>query len=75
MAVKIGCFGTLEMPDSYEVLELGNDTTQAEDLTFLQAVQSGNASAIRCDYSEAVKTLQLTLAATQSAIGGSTISL
>ena len=63
------------MPDSYEVLELGNDTTQAEDLTFLQAVQSGNASAIRCDYSEAVKTLQLTLAATQSAIVGSTISL
>jgi hypothetical protein len=75
MAVKIGCVGTLEMPDSYEVLELGNDTTQAEDLTFLQAVQSGDASAIRCDYSEAVKTLQLTLAATQSAIEGSTISL
>ena len=63
------------MPDSYEVLELGNDTTQAEDLTFLEAVQSGDASAIRYDYSEAVKTLQLTLAATQSAIEGSTISL
>ena len=63
------------MPDSYEVLELGNDTTQAEDLTFLEAVQSGDASAIRCDYSEAVKPLQLTLAATQSAIEGSTISL
>ncbi len=57
MAVKIGCVGTLEMPDSYEVLELGNNTTQAEDLTFLEAVQSGDASAIRCDYSEAVKTL------------------
>ena len=63
------------MPDSYEVLELGNNTTQAEDRTFLEAVQSGDASAIRCDYSEAVKPLQLTLAATQSAIEGSTISL
>ena len=57
MAVKVGCVGTLDRPDSYEVLELGNNTTQAEDLTFLQAVQSGDASAIRCDYSEAVKTL------------------
>ena len=75
MAVKIGCVGTLDTPDSNEVLELGNDTTQAEDLTFLEAVESGDASAIRCDYSEAVKTLQLTLAATQSAIEGSTISL
>ena len=63
------------MPDSYEVLELGNFTTQAEDLTFLEAVQSGDTSAIRGDYSEAVKTLLLTLAATQSAIVGSTISL
>ena len=68
MAVKVGCVGTLDRPDSYEVLELGNNTTQAEDRTFHQAVQSGDASAIRCDYSEAVKTLQLTLAATQSAI-------
>ena len=75
MAVKIGCVGTLDRPDSYELLELGNNTTQAEDRTFLQAVQSGDASAIRCDYSEAVKTLLLTLAATQSAIVGSTISL
>ena len=57
MAVKIGCVGTLDRPDSYELLELGNNTTQAEDRTFLQAVQSGDASAIRCDYFEAVKTL------------------
>ena len=44
MAVKIGCVGTLDTPDSNEVLELGNNTTQAEDRTFLQAVQSGDAS-------------------------------
>ena len=57
MAVKISCVGTLDTPDSNEVLELGNNTTQAEDRTFLQAMHSGDASAIRCDYSKAVKTL------------------
>ena len=57
MAVKIGFVGTLDTPDSNEVLEWGNDTTQAEHRTFLQAVQSGDASSICCDYSEAVKTL------------------
>ena len=57
MAVKIGFVGTLDTPDSNEVLELGNNTTQAEDRTFLQAMHSGDASAIRCDYSKAVKTL------------------
>ena len=56
MAVKIGCVGTIDRPDGNEVLELGNPT-QAEDRTFLQAVQSGDVSAIRCDYSAAVKTL------------------
>ena len=29
MAVKVGCVGTLDRPDSYELLELGNNTTQA----------------------------------------------
>ena len=57
MVVKIGCVDTLDAPDSNEVLELGNNTTQAENRTFLQAVQSGDASAIRCNYSKAVKTL------------------
>ena len=57
MVAKIGCVDTLDAPDSNEVLELGNNTTQAEDRTFLQAVQSGDASAICCDYSKAVKTL------------------
>ena len=75
MAVKIGCAGTLDTPDSNEVLELGNNTTQAEDRTFLQALQSGNASAIRCDDSKAVTILQLTLATTQSAIKGHSTSI
>ena len=57
MAVKIGCVGTIDRPDGNEVLELGNNPTQAEDRTFLQAVQSGDVSAIRCDYSAAVKAL------------------
>ena len=57
MAVKIGCVGTIDRPDGNEVLELGNNLPQAEDRTFLQAVQLGDVSAIRCDYSAAVKTL------------------
>jgi hypothetical protein len=57
MAVKIGCVGTIDRPDGNEVLELGNNPTQAEDRTFLQAVQLADVSAIRCDYSAAVKTL------------------
>lgn len=66
---------TIDKAEHSEVLELGNNPTRAEDQTFLQAVQSGDASAIRCDYSEAVKTLQLTLAATESAIDGRVITL
>ena len=57
MAFKIGYVSTIYRPDGNEVLELGNNPTQAEDRTFLQAVQLGDVSAIRCDYSVAVKTL------------------
>jgi len=57
MAVKIGCVGTIDRPDGNMLLELGNNPTQAEDRTFLQAVQLADVSAIRCDYSAAVKTL------------------
>ena len=56
-------------------MELSNNPTRAEDQTFLQAVQSGDASAIRCDYAEAVKSLELTIAATQSAQEGRLIAL
>ena len=57
MAFKIGYVSTIYRPDGNEVLELGNNPTQAEDRTFLQAVQLADVSAIRCDYSVAVKTL------------------
>ncbi|MEE3258727.1 MAG: Gfo/Idh/MocA family oxidoreductase [Candidatus Latescibacterota bacterium] len=66
---------TIDNADGQEVHELGNNPTQAEDRTFLQAVQSGDPSAIRCDYAEAVKTLELTLAATQSASEGRVVAL
>ena len=66
---------TIDRPSGQEVVEQGNNPTQAEDRAFLQAVQTGNAAGIRCDYAEAVKTLAVTLAATQSAIEGRVLSL
>ncbi len=71
----VGQHLTIATPDGTEVVELGNNPTHAEDQTFLQAVQSGDASAIRCDYAEAVKSLELTIAATQSAQEGRLIAL
>ena len=71
----VGQHLTIETPNGTEVVELGNNPTRAEDQTFLQAVQSGDASAIRCDYAEAVKSLELTIAATQSAQEGRLIAL
>ena len=71
----VGQHLTIETPNGTEVMELGNNPTRAEDQTFLQAVQSGDASAIRCDYAEAVKSLELTIAATQSAQEGRLIAL
>ena len=71
----VGQHLTIETPDGKEVVELGNNPTHAEDQTFLWAVQSGDASVIRCDYAEAVKSLELTIAATQSAQEGRLIEL
>ena len=71
----VGQHLTIETPNGTEVVELGNNPTRAEDQTFLQAVQSGDASAIRCDYAEAVKSLELTIAATQSAQEGRLIAM
>ena len=68
---------TLTVEDSAgkEVLDLGNNPTLAEDMAFINAVESGDASQIRSDYADAVKTLELTLAATQSALEGRAIEL
>ena len=66
---------TIDRPSGQEVVEQGNNPTQAEDRAFLQAVQTGDPTGIRCDYAEAVKTLAVTLAATQSAVEGRVVSL
>ena len=66
---------TIDRPSGREVVEQGNNPTQAEDRAFLQAVQTGDPTGIRCDYAEAVKTLAVTLAATQSAVEGRVVSL
>lgn len=66
---------TIERADRQQILELGNNPTQAEDLAFVQAVISGDPTPIRCDYAEALKTLDLTLAVTRSAIEDRIITL
>jgi len=66
---------TVEKPTGKEVFYLGNNPTLEEDTAFIRAVQSGDPSGIRSPYSDAVKTLKLTLAATQSAIEGRVVDL
>ena len=66
---------TIDRPSGRDVVELGNNPTQAEDRAFLQAVQTGDAAGIRCSYAEAVQTLAVTLAATQSAVEERVLSL
>ncbi len=45
---------------------VSNDYSLSEDKIFIDAVESGNPSKIKSDYSDAVKTLELTLAANKS---------
>ncbi|MCC7261260.1 MAG: Gfo/Idh/MocA family oxidoreductase [Candidatus Latescibacteria bacterium] len=66
---------SVEKTSGKEVFYLGNNPTLDEDAAFLRAVQSGDPSGIRCPYAEAVKTLKLTLAATESASQGRVIDL
>lgn len=66
---------TIDRPSGQEVVEQGNNPTQAEDRAFLQAVQTGDPTGIRCDYADAVQTLAVTLAATQSAVEGRVVAL
>lgn len=66
---------SIEKTSGKEIFNLGNNPTLDEDAAFLRAVQSGDPSGIRCPYAEAVKTLKLTLAATQSATEGRVIAL
>src|SRR2546428_811857 len=48
-----------------EIVAAGN-AYQAEDRAFVQAVAGGDRARIRCDYADAVRTLELTLAAARS---------
>lgn len=66
---------SVERATGKEVFYLANNPTLDEDAAFLRAVQSGDTSGIRCPYAEAVQTLRLTLAATQSATEGRVITL
>ena len=66
---------TVEKAGDREVLERENDPTLAEDTAFVHAVESGDRSLIRSDYADTLKTLELTLAATRSAIEGCIVEL
>ena len=66
---------TTESTQGTRTQNLGNNPTLAEDTAFVEAIASGDPSGIRCDYAEAVASLKLTLAATQSAQEGSPIRL
>ncbi|NKB68359.1 MAG: gfo/Idh/MocA family oxidoreductase [Candidatus Latescibacteria bacterium] len=53
----------------------GDNPTLREDTAFVEAVASGDGSAIRSDYADAVATLKVSLAANQSIIEGRPINL
>ena len=75
MTLKMG--GGLEImePDHTERMENDNNPTIEEDSAFLNAVESGDTSKIRSPYSDALKTLKVTLAANESIATGKTVSL
>jgi myo-inositol 2-dehydrogenase/D-chiro-inositol 1-dehydrogenase len=66
---------TVEKTTGKEIINLGNNPTLAEDRAFIDAVQSQDPGAIRCTYADAMQTLKLTLAATQSAVENRPIEL
>ena len=65
----------VEGPDGSETFATTNDPSLSEDTAFVEAVASGDPSGIRSDYADAVRTLKLTLAATQSTIEGRIVEL
>ena len=58
-----------------ETLSFSDNAYLEEDRAFLEAIQTGDRSKIRSDYSDAVKTLQVTLAANESAACGAPVAL
>lgn len=64
----------LEKNRSTEI-SVGNDIGQVEDEVFINAIKTGNPGKIRSTYSDAVKTLALTLAANKSIATGEMVKL
>ncbi len=53
-------------PEGHEFIKVANDPGMLEDQIFIEAVKSGDASKIRSSYSDAIKSLEVTLAANES---------
>lgn len=62
-------------PGKTEIIGNTVSAFQAENRTFIDAVKSGDASAIRSSYGDAMKTLAVTLAANESAKTGQPVKL
>lgn len=60
---------------SEEIHRGGNDAMLAEDRAFVKAVRTSDASGIRSNYSDALRTLAVTLAANESAKTGQPVRL
>jgi predicted dehydrogenase len=69
--------GSLEViePGRTETLQSTNNPYLDEDSIFLASVASGDRSAIRSPYADALKTLKVTLAANQSIAEGRAIEV
>jgi myo-inositol 2-dehydrogenase / D-chiro-inositol 1-dehydrogenase len=57
---------TVSTPEKQEDIRAKNDAYKLEDEVFIKAVKTKNSKLIRSTYSDAVKTLKVTLAATES---------
>jgi predicted dehydrogenase len=58
-----------------EEVQSATSAYQQEDRAFVQAVATGDRSAIRCDYADATRTLELTLAVNRSIETGQPVAL
>ena len=66
---------TIRRPDSEEVTEAKTDAMFEGDRNFVTAVMALDASTVCSDYSNGVRTLEVTLAATESARSGRPVEL
>ncbi|MDR9853972.1 Gfo/Idh/MocA family oxidoreductase [Paenibacillus sp. VCA1] len=66
---------TITEPDRTQIIRGGGDFYRAQDDAFIQAVAIGDRSLVLAPYSEALKTLAVTLAANESAKTGQAVML